>query len=66
MYIVKEFSFFVFDMQAVTPTMGAVNRTTDTPALRPPIGRMACAEFPEARSHEGDEAARMNAAEGVD
>jgi len=34
-------------MKAVTVTMGAVNRTTDTHALQRPTGRMACAEFPE-------------------
>ena len=60
----------MFDMKAVTATMGAVNRTTDTHALRLPTGRMACAEFPEVlkslRGREGDEAARMNAEEGVD
>ena len=49
--------------------MGAVNRTTDPYALRPPTGRIACGEFPEALGAAGpwgDEAALMNAEEGVD
>ena len=53
MCIVQEFSFFVFDMKTVTATMGAVNRTTDAHALRPPTGRMACGEFPEALRASG-------------
>ena len=53
-------------MKAVAAAQGAVNRTTDTHALRPPPGRMACAELPEVLRASGAVrgAALRNAEEG--
>ena len=49
MSIVEALAFFVVDLSPVTATRGAAHRATETPASRPPTGRMTCAASPAVR-----------------